>query len=148
MAQYPAAYAAELNGLPTELYTWKPSAREWSLAEVMAHLADAEEIYLQDRLMRILTEDRPAIAGFDQDQYAVDRRYNEQDPLQSLARFAAANAAVVSLAWTTPEDGWWDRVGVHSEAGELSFRTMLLRLSGHHHSHLHQMRRIKLQSMR
>lgn len=147
MAQYPAAYAAELRGLPARACTWKPSSTEWSLAEVMAHLADSEEIYLKERLERTMREDQPAVAGFDQDLFAAERRYQEMEPAESLARFARANAQVVALAWTIPEEAW-QRVGVHSEAGELTFAEMLLRLATHHHSHLNQMRRIKAQYLR
>lgn len=147
MAQYPSAYAAELRGLKREVLTWKPSASEWSLAEVIAHLADAEEIYLNERFKRVLAADRPTIAGFDQEAYAVDRKYNEQDAMVNLARFARANAEAVSLAWSLAPEGW-SRSGIHTEAGELTFRDLLLNLAGHHHSHLNQMRRIKSQYLR
>jgi hypothetical protein len=144
MAQYPAAYAAELRGLPARALTWKPSQREWSLTEVIAHLADTEEIYLNERLFRVVNEHHPELAGFDQAQYAIDRRYNEQDAAASLARFAAANAAVVALAWLVPDEAW-DRQGIHNEAGPLTFRDLLLNLARHHASHLNQMRRVKTQ---
>lgn len=147
MAQYPAAYAAELRGLSRETLTWKPSEREWSLAEVIAHLADSEEIYLNDRIRRIVTEERPSFEGFDQDAYVTERRYNEQDPAANLARFAAANAALVALAWGLSDEAW-QRVGIHSEAGELTVQELVLRVGAHHHSHLNQMRRIKSQYVR
>jgi hypothetical protein len=98
MAQYPAAYAAELSGLSQAVLTWKPSSSEWSLSEVMSHLADAEEIYLNERLRRIVAEDHPAIADFDWEAAPLQRKYNEQDPFANLARFARSNAEIVALA--------------------------------------------------
>lgn len=143
MASYPALYRAELQGLGRDLLHWKPSEREWSLAEVIAHLADADEIYYRERLLRVAREENPAFPGFDQDQLARERRYNEQDALANLERYAAWNARVVALGWETD----WSRTGVHTEAGPLTFGQLLLRLFGHYASHLNQMRRIKKQFM-
>ncbi|MCG0239521.1 MAG: DinB family protein [Firmicutes bacterium] len=144
IAAYPAQYRAELVGVPEAALRWKPSEREWSLAEVMAHLADTEEEYVTRRVLPILREDRPAIAGFDQDAWAVERRYNDQDPMENLARFARWNAELVRILWTL-EDADWQRVGIHSERGPVTLAELVATLARHHASHLHQMRRVKLQ---
>ncbi|MBX6377316.1 MAG: DinB family protein [Clostridia bacterium] len=144
MAGCAGLYAAELHACPETVFRWKPAPDQWSVAEVMAHLADAEEIYERERLRPIQERDQPRFRGFDQDAYAVERRYNEQDPWRNLARFAAANARNLALAWSLPPEAW-ERTGVHEEAGVMTYRQVLLALFKHHASHLNQLRRIRAQ---
>lgn len=141
MASYPALYRAELEGLPARVLRWKPSPREWSLAEVIAHLADTDEIYYRERMLRAVREENPSFPGFDQERLAIERRYNEQDPLANLARFARANARVVALGWEAD----WSRPATHQEEGPMTLKTLFLRLFTHYGSHLAQMRRVKRQ---
>lgn len=143
MAGYPSLYRAELAGVPREMLHWKPSEREWSLAEVIAHLADSDEIYYNDRCLPVARLENPSFPGFDQEQYAAARRYNEQDAMANLERFAKWNARLVALGWETD----WDRTGIHAEAGRMTFGQLLLACFGHYASHLSQMRRIKKQYM-
>lgn len=143
-AAYGALYRAELEGLPPEQLHWKPSDREWSLAEIAAHLADTEEVYVSQRIGPMLREDRPQFPGFDQDAWATERRYNEQDPLANLARFARWNAELVWLLWNMAEQDW-QRVGIHSEKGPMTVAELFDVLARHHASHLNQMRRVKIQ---
>ena len=53
---------------PTQL-TRAPAAEEWSPAQVVNHLADAEMVY-GVRLRMILTDDHPALAAYDEEQWA------------------------------------------------------------------------------
>ena len=55
---------------------------EWTAVELLGHLADAAEIFA-DRVERCIEEDLPAIASYDQDAVAAERRNAERDPLGS-----------------------------------------------------------------
>lgn len=88
---------------------------DWTAVEVLGHLADAGEIFAE-RVRRCITEDRPALASFDQDALAAERRNAERDPLELSRRVSSAHAEIVRLLM---DDGVRSRPGVHSEYGEL-----------------------------
>ena len=54
---------------------------EWTAVEIIGHVADAAEIFA-DRVQRCIDEDRPAVASYDQDAVAKERRNNERDPME------------------------------------------------------------------
>ena len=63
----------------------RPAAGEWAIIEVVAHLADTEERAL-GRVRRMLAEDAPVLAPFDQEALAEERRYLNLDLDHELAR--------------------------------------------------------------
>ena len=75
----------------------------WGVVEIIPHLRDWEEIYL-DRATRILNEDRPALPGFDDTLWSIERDYRGQDPYETFADFAALRGELVALLQAaTPE---------------------------------------------
>jgi hypothetical protein len=88
---------------------------EWSAVEVIGHLADAAEIFA-DRVARCIDEDRPAIASYDQDALAAERRNAERDPLELARRVMSAHRRMVQLL-AAPERR--SRPGTHSAWGEV-----------------------------
>jgi hypothetical protein len=57
----------------------RPSPDVWSPLEYACHVRDVFVLFDQ-RLVRMLTEDDPLFANWDQDETAVQDRYAEQDP--------------------------------------------------------------------
>jgi hypothetical protein len=88
---------------------------EWTAVEVLGHLADASEIFAE-RVRRCVNEDRPALAAFDQDALAAERRNAQRDPMDLSRRVSAAHAEIVRLLM---DERARSRPGVHSEYGEL-----------------------------
>ena len=92
----------------------RPSATVWSPLEYACHVRDVFRIY-DARLERMLTEDDPQYANWDQDETAVADRYGEQDPdvvadelVVAAARLAARFDGVSGAAWSregTRSDG-------------------------------------------
>ena len=114
---------------------------KWSIAEVVAHLADSELVWGY-RLRRVLADERPQITGYDQDLWAQRLRYRETSVADSLALFAPLRAANLRLLRAaTAAD--LQRVGVHSERGEESVAHMLKLYAAHDLVHLRQIARIK-----
>jgi uncharacterized damage-inducible protein DinB len=113
---------------------------KWSLAQVVAHLADSELVWGY-RMRRILAEPRPRIEGYDQDLWAERLDYASADVASSLAVFDALRTAHLRLlAATTAAD--LRRVGVHDERGEESVAHLIRLYAGHDLLHLRQMERI------
>jgi hypothetical protein len=104
---------------------------EWTAVEVIGHLADASEIFAE-RVRRCIEEDRPALASFDQDALATERRNAERDPLELSRRLSAAHAQIVRLLMS---EGVRSRPGIHSEYGELDAGHFGAYQARHGHEH-------------
>ena len=110
----------------------------WGIVEVLPHLRDWEEIYL-DRANRILNEDRPALPGFDDTLWSIERDYRGQDPYETFAAFAALREDLVALLQEATPDQW-ERIGVHGAYGVITLHWMADHICDHDHEHLQQAR--------
>jgi len=63
----------------------RPAPGKWAIIEVVGHLADTEERALA-RVRRMLAEENPELAPFDQEALAEERRYLDLDLDHELAR--------------------------------------------------------------
>ena len=118
----------------------RPADGEWSVVEVVAHLADTEQRALE-RVRRMLDEDNPSIAGFDQAALAVERRYHEMDVAEQLARFEALRAEHVALLESL-DDAGWTRPGIHQEQGAMTVQLYEAHMAGEDADHLAQIARL------
>ena len=110
----------------------------WGVVEILPHLRDWEEIYL-DRANRILTEERPALPGFDDTLWSIERGYREQDPYETFSAFSSLRAELAALLReATPEQ--WERVGIHGVFGEITLHWMANHICDHDAEHLQQAR--------
>ena len=85
---------------------------QWTALEIIGHVTDAAEIFA-DRVQRCIDEDRPAVASYDQDAVAAERRNNERDPMELSRRLSAAHSRIVQLL---QRPGAAARPGTHSDA--------------------------------
>jgi hypothetical protein len=97
----------------------------------MGHIADSAEIFAE-RVQRCIQEDRPALASFDQDELAKERRNAERDPMDLSRRVSAAHAAIVRLLM---DERARSRPGIHSEHGELDAGHFGAYQARHGHEH-------------
>jgi DinB superfamily len=139
-AQVLAATLAELQeraaGLPEALVGSRPEPGEWSVAELLGHLWDAELAYAF-RARAILAQDQPQLPAYDQDAWATLAR----PPFaELLAGFAALRTANLALIRATPAT-LWERAGIHEERGPTSFRVATDEIAGHARAHQLQLER-------
>lgn len=104
---------------------------DWTAVEVIGHIADSAEIFAE-RVRRCIEEDRPALASFDQDAIAKERRNAERDPMDLSRRVSAAHAAIVQLL---VDQSARSRPGIHSEDGELDAGHFGAYQARHGHEH-------------
>ena len=116
----------------------RPAASEWSALELVGHLLDAE-IVMSGRYRWTISQDKPPLPGYDQDQWVARLRHNEAQPEQLLAAFSALRSANLRL-WRQSSAADRDRVAMHSERGPESYDLMFRMLAGHDRFHLNQMR--------
>jgi hypothetical protein len=119
----------------------RPAPGEWAIIEVVGHLADTEERALA-RVRRMLTEDDPELAPFDQEALAEQRHYLELDLEEELARLEELRRQ--HLAELEALDGsGWARTGRHGEHGELSVELYETHVAAEEVDHLAQIARLR-----
>jgi hypothetical protein len=133
---------AELRALVDDagdLLRVRPEAGEWSVAECVAHLADAE-LVVAGRYRWILAEDEPEIVGYDQDLWVTKLGQADEDPATLIAVFAALRRWNLEL-WVSRPTSDRERVGRHRERGPESYGLTFRLAAGHDRVHLAQARR-------
>jgi len=118
----------------------RPASDKWSIAEILAHLADAEVVGSW-RMRQILGADGVQIQAFDQDVWAKTFRYEDRDPKQSLKVFRVLRENNMSLLETVPRK-LWENHGMHSERGKETIAHIVRMFAGHDLNHLQQVERI------
>lgn len=125
-----------LCDLPGELLHWKPAPDRWSISEVLAHLAALEQVYAE-RALRMVTEDSPAIAKYDQVGAAARGEYSRGSAGENLALFTRTRRCTLALLVGLP-DSAGSRIGIHSELDTITLAQMLNEWANHDLGHLRQ----------
>lgn len=136
----PKKLAALLKGKKEPQLTKRPAPGKWSVAEILAHLADAE-VAIGWRMRQILSSDGIALEAFDQDAWANAFHYGKRDPKVSLAAYTAARHANLVLLKSVPRSAW-ENHGMHSERGRETVAHMVKLTAGHDLNHIQQIERI------
>jgi hypothetical protein len=141
LRETPAALGRAIDGVPAAKLKQREKPDKWSIAHVLQHLCDSEVVWAW-RMRLILAQDRPAITGYDQDQWADHLHYDDADPAESLETFGVLRRANLRLlARASAQD--LERVGVHAERGEESVAHLRRLYAGHDLMHLQQIARIR-----
>jgi hypothetical protein len=114
----------------------RPAPGEFSVAEVVGHMVDAE-IVSATRYRWILAEDQPALPGYEQDDWVRVSDYAGADPGQLVEAFSALRKLNLALWQRTPASDR-GRIGAHSERGPESYELTFRLLAGHDLIHLDQ----------
>ena len=133
------AVAEAVAGLSDAELDQRPGDGSWSAREVVHHLADSE-MTSAIRLRRLLAEENPVIAGYDEELFRRRLYYDSRPIAGSLAALKAARETTAEIVdrLTGAE---WARAGTHSESGPYSVETWLEIYAAHGHEHAEQIRR-------
>jgi uncharacterized damage-inducible protein DinB len=146
----PAECVSELEEFPDELaraifdghdleaLTEPASDGGWGVVEILPHLRDWEEIYLQ-RIRRIVEEDQPRLPGFDDSLWSIERDYRGQDPEETFASFQQLRGQTVEFLRPLPPEAWL-RMAEHGTYGEISLQWLANHICDHDREHLRQAR--------
>jgi len=136
-----ATLRESVAGLSAEDMLARPIPGEWSVAEVVHHMADGE-IIAAGRLRRMLGEDVPTMPGYDAGLFADRMRYQELPVDAALNAFAAIRAYSAALV-DRLDEAQWSRTGMHTEYGEQSVERWVEGSGNHVESHANQIREIR-----
>jgi hypothetical protein len=125
-----------LKGVPRNRLTRRPAPGTWSVAEIVAHLAEAELVGGY-RIRMILSAPGTPVQAYDQNKWAETGRYAKRHPKQSLKLFCALREANVALLRSL-DKAQWKLHGVHAERGVETIRRLAELYAGHDINHLRQ----------
>jgi hypothetical protein len=129
-----------LKGVPAAKLRKRPAPDKWSVAEIMAHLADSE-IVTSFRLRQILGTPGTPIPAYDQNAWAKACRYEKRDARNSLETFRVLREANLALLKSLTSEQWKHH-GMHSERGAETIERLVTLIAGHDLNHTQQIERI------
>jgi DinB superfamily len=139
-SEAPKRLAKLLKGVSLAKARKRPAPGKWSIAEIVAHIADTELVGGY-RIRAILGQPGTQIIGFDQDVWVTALHYGKRDLKKSFAQYSALRDANLALLKSlTPEQ--WKHHGMHNERGEESVETIVNLFAGHDINHFQQIERI------
>jgi hypothetical protein len=129
-----------LNGLSSAKLRKRPGPEKWSVAEILAHLADAE-LVVSWRMRAVLGAPGTPIQAYDEKAWVAALHYDKRNAQDSLAQFVALREANLTLFKSlAPEQ--WKHFGMHAERGEESVERMVQMIAGHDLNHVRQIESI------
>lgn len=139
-SQTPAILAELVRQASHEQLTTRPDKDKWSIAEILAHLAE-DEIATAWRYRQMLEHSGLELGGFDQDLWARVGSYGSRVPHESLALFRLLRNVNLQFLQQITSDQW-ECFGVHVERGRITIRDLTVHMAGHDANHIEQIRRI------
>lgn len=131
-----ARLAKAIQGLSPAQLRKQPAPGKWSIAEILAHLADAE-IAIAFRLRMIIGQSGTPLQAFDQDLWASSSNYSKHPAKQSVEDFRALRQRNLRLLKSIPKSAW-ENYGMHAERGKETLGHVTRMIAGHDVNHLTQ----------
>jgi uncharacterized damage-inducible protein DinB len=140
LAATPAKLRRLITAAPRRVLTRSPAPDKWSIAQIVAHLADTEIVFAY-RLRMILSRDGTEIQAFDQEKWAEVVQYDRVNTQDALTVFAAVRRTNLALLKrVTPAQR--KQFGMHQERGKETVEHLGRMNAGHDLNHLGQIERI------
>jgi hypothetical protein len=139
MAEQVAWIARRTAGLDETVLRRPEAPGKWSAIEVIQHLADSDVVAAW-RTRQILTVDRPAIQGYDQDAWARALDYVHVPVEVAMGQLRGIRTANLRV-WRSLTRDQRARVGLHAERGPESLDLLLRLMGGHDLVHRRQIDR-------
>jgi len=143
------ALAAALEGVTPAESKWKPTpgGTDWSIVEIVNHLADEEVEDFRTRLRLTLESPLADWPKIDPVGAAIARKYQDRDLAESIARFATARKE--SLAWLRSlRNLSLNQVHTHPKLGSMRAGDLLASWTAHDLLHVRQITKRRYQYLR
>lgn len=127
---------------PGMINTARDGGEGWTILEVLGHLRDFEEVFIE-RLRITLAEDTPELSLPDPAALAIERGYNDEEPMAVLAAWQAHRQTYLALCLAM-EEAQWERPARHPRRGIISVDDQVFLTVWHDMNHLEQIAHIRL----
>ena len=132
-----------IHGLTPKQLKSRPAPQKWSVAEILAHLADAE-VVASWRMRFVIGANGTVIEPFDQDVWAAAFQYGKRDAKQSLEVFRVLRENNLAMLKSLPRETW-ENFGMHAERGKETIAHVVRMFAGHDTNHVKQIEGIVAQ---
>jgi hypothetical protein len=121
-------------GLTREDLQATPGPGDWSIQQLVIHLADSDAISI-DRMKRMLTEDNPSLLYADETAYVRELRCDQQSLEDAVLLFDAGRRQFARVLRPLP-DSAFERAGTHNRRGRVTVGGMVADYVEHLEYHL------------
>ena len=130
---------AALAEVPAEAMKFKPEPKEWSVYEIIIHIADSETNAAL-RARKLIVEPGSALMGYDQDKWAVELSYHEQNFDDALEATRIARKTTYELLKRQPEEVFSHWLKHPEYEDPYTFEKWINIYSGHIPGHIEQIK--------
>lgn len=135
----PAKVRAAVDGLTRDELTARPGPGQWSIHEVVVHLADSDAISI-DRMKRMLSEDNPQLLYADETAYVDRLATHDQDLDDAIVLMEVGRRQFARVLRKLPPEAF-DRHGTHNKKGRVTVGGMVPSYIEHIDDHLDYVRK-------
>lgn len=107
-----------LDKFPKEMWTFRDEHGCWSIHEHLVHIADSE-VNSYIRCRRLIAEPGLALMAYDENRWAEELAYHDQDIEDTLHLFRWLRRKTFTLIQTLPESAW-GHTAWHPENGDMT----------------------------
>ena len=140
IAATPGVLRALLAGIPAAIAE-TPLDGDWSAKDVVAHLSISEDFGSIGRLRRVVAEDAPFLASYDETRELEQSGLRRATLAELLARFERQRVEDVAWLRALPAEAY-ERAGRHEEVGAVTGAELIFQCAYHDHLHLEQLARM------
>ena len=140
LSRTPSRIRTLISSVSAAALSRQPSPDKWSVAEIIAHLADAELVFGY-RLRMMFTAPGVHLQAFDPDRFASAFDYSSCEAHTSADLFASARTGTLGLLRRVGPE-LMDNAGTHEEWGTETARSLVRLEAGHDRNHLAQIERL------
>jgi hypothetical protein len=133
----PSQLERRLRDVAPEELIRRPAPEKWSIAEIVAHLADAE-LAMGWRLRNMLANPGVTLTWWDEAAWAERLGYAQQEASLSLRVFRALRESNLRLLESVPRARWVECYGVHQVRGRQTVEEFVRLEAAHDLNHLRQ----------
>lgn len=143
----PREIAAAVSGLPEKVLKYKPAPEKWSILEILGHLVDMETLYAY-RMRQIIADKNPVLAPIDQDDWARNLGYMEENPAELVALYGLNRHHNVGLLRRL-KVGDLDKSAMHPELNkQIPLWDYVQKMGVHGPNHLKQIEQLKREAVK
>ncbi|MFT7252074.1 MAG: putative damage-inducible protein DinB [Flavobacterium sp.] len=124
---------AFFQNIPSNKLNYRYQPEKWSIKDVLLHLIDCERIF-QYRALRISRNDKTALPGFEENDYAIEANATNRSLDSLLDEYKSVRMATVTLFNSFTEDEL-NRVG-NASSKDISVRAIGFIILGHEMHHI------------
>jgi len=132
--------AAALAEIPRDAWSFKPSAKDWSVQEILVHMGDSESMAAL-RVRKLVVEPGTTLMPYEEARWAEALNYQGQNADDSLEIIRLARRTTYRLLKALPPEVFSHSVGHPEYAEPYTFDTWLDIYAGHIPDHVEQMKR-------